>query len=236
MVEKMSTEQEQGSGNKEQGSGNKEQGSGNKEQGSGNKRRRSRRRYFKRGRRNAQDKAAAEGGKDGAPAADGKKQDSSSGKQQGGKKQDTAAGDQQSGEKYSRSKSKRNQRARRRRRDRSRRPSQETNSSTAALKEIDFDYVRPESVFIYTHVSRPDQRDSYEFRAETFGGTGRRLEDFDIDLSLLFPDKTDEAEIAVKTDEAEGALDSNEAEGVLDSNEQISDHGDETTVDPDHVY
>ena len=55
---------------------------------------------------------------------------------------------------------------------------------------LELDYAPPESVFIYTHVLRPEQRDSYSFRSEISSGTGRTLADFDIDLSLLFPDES----------------------------------------------
>jgi hypothetical protein len=51
------------------------------------------------------------------------------------------------------------------------------------------DYQPPARVFIYTHVLRPDSRDSYEFRAEHFSKVGRRLEDYEIDLSKLFSDE-----------------------------------------------
>jgi hypothetical protein len=55
------------------------------------------------------------------------------------------------------------------------------------------DYAPPTSVFIYTHVSRPGGRDSYEFRSEHFSKVGRHLEDYEIDLSLLYPDQNGEA-------------------------------------------
>lgn len=48
------------------------------------------------------------------------------------------------------------------------------------------DYQPPTDVFIYTHITRPGSRDSYEFRAEHFSKVGRRLEDYNIDLSVLF--------------------------------------------------
>lgn len=51
------------------------------------------------------------------------------------------------------------------------------------------DYRPPEDVFIYTHITRPGSRDSYEFRAEHFSKVGRRLEDYAIDLSSLYPDE-----------------------------------------------
>jgi hypothetical protein len=50
------------------------------------------------------------------------------------------------------------------------------------------DYQPPVATFIYTHVSRPSNRDSYEFRAEHFSKVGRRLEDYEIDLSQLYAD------------------------------------------------
>ncbi len=87
-------------------------------------------------------------------------------------------------------KAERDQRTRRRRR----RPRSRQNGAALEPKVIapptliEDDYVPPKSIFIYTHVVRPDQRDSYEFRAEHFGKSGRRLEDFDIDLSILFPE------------------------------------------------
>lgn len=41
-------------------------------------------------------------------------------------------------------------------------------------------------VVVYTHVIRPDVRDSYEFRSEHFSKVTRRLEDFKIDLTPFF--------------------------------------------------
>ncbi|MFN8488661.1 MAG: hypothetical protein U0350_13760 [Caldilineaceae bacterium] len=92
-------------------------------------------------------------------------------------------------------KAERDQRTRRRRR----RPRSRQNGAALEPKviapptPIEDDYVPPKSIFIYTHVVRPDQRDSYEFRAEHFGKSGRRLEDFDIDLSILFPEDNPQA-------------------------------------------
>ena len=77
---------------------------------------------------------------------------------------------------------------RRRRRTRSRNsaaanpPETTTNESIVNLE----DYIPPQGLFIYTHVARPGSRDSYEFRAEHFSSIGRRLEDYEIDLSKLF--------------------------------------------------
>lgn len=80
---------------------------------------------------------------------------------------------------------------RRRKRTRSRSVEAVTRSAPPPAESITnlSDYRPPEQVFIYTHVSRPGSRDSYEFRAEHFSKVGRRLEDYDIDLSSLYPDQ-----------------------------------------------
>jgi hypothetical protein len=46
--------------------------------------------------------------------------------------------------------------------------------------------------FVYTHVLRPASRDSFEFRTEHFSKVTRKMEDFHIDLSPLYPDGGDE--------------------------------------------
>ena len=46
--------------------------------------------------------------------------------------------------------------------------------------------------FVYTHVLRPSMRDNFEFRTEHFSKVTRKLEDFDIDLSPLYPEGGDE--------------------------------------------
>jgi hypothetical protein len=77
---------------------------------------------------------------------------------------------------------------RRRRRTRSR------NTTTVTPQEVTTresivnleDYKPPQGLFVYTHIARPGNRDSYEFRAEHFSKIGRRLEDYEIDLSKLF--------------------------------------------------
>jgi len=76
---------------------------------------------------------------------------------------------------------------RRRRRNKSR--SQSTTPRTEQLNtfvELDASYSAPSAVFIYTHVVRPDTRESYEFRSERFSKVGRTIEEFDIDVSSLF--------------------------------------------------
>lgn len=60
--------------------------------------------------------------------------------------------------------------------------------SESTLDAIAHDYVAPQSVFIYTHVSRPANQGLNEYRADHFTKVGRRLEDFSIDLSILFGD------------------------------------------------
>ena len=73
---------------------------------------------------------------------------------------------------------------RRRRRNRSSKrstPKRDENQTTLKI-----DYVAPESVFIYTHVSRMDLRDSgYEYRPDHFSHSVRQLEDFRIDISSI---------------------------------------------------
>ncbi|CAN5448963.1 hypothetical protein BH10CHL1_BH10CHL1_38630 [soil metagenome] len=77
---------------------------------------------------------------------------------------------------------------RRRRRPRSRQGIGPEQKNMAPITPLADNYVPPASIFIYTHVVRPDQRDNYEFRADHFSKVSRRLEDFDLDLSKLFPE------------------------------------------------
>jgi hypothetical protein len=66
------------------------------------------------------------------------------------------------------------------------------------------DYRPPTSVFIYTHVSHPGSGwDNYEFRAEHFTKGGRTLEDFDIDLSKLYPEWAKDSSLAVESNHDE---------------------------------
>lgn len=76
---------------------------------------------------------------------------------------------------------------RRRRRSRSDRPEETLSVRESALTAIDQDYKPPKEVFVYTYVLRPGAPAGHEFRAEHFSRVGRRLEDFEIDLSPLFP-------------------------------------------------
>lgn len=77
----------------------------------------------------------------------------------------------------------RQRKARRKARSRQR-ASEEARTQLAA--EVDVEYVPPKSIFIYTHSAHPEMRDSYEFRPEHFSKVGRRIEDFQIDISSLF--------------------------------------------------
>lgn len=76
---------------------------------------------------------------------------------------------------------------RRRRRSRNERPEDTPVVRESTLAAIDQEYKPPKSVFVYTYVLRPGAPSSHEFRAEHFSRVGRRLEDFDIDLSPIFP-------------------------------------------------
>ncbi len=77
----------------------------------------------------------------------------------------------------------RQRKARRKARSRQR-ASEEARTQLTA--EVDVEYVPPKSIFIYTHSAHPEMRDSYEFRPEHFSKVGRRIEDFQIDISSLF--------------------------------------------------
>ncbi len=76
---------------------------------------------------------------------------------------------------------------RRRRRSRSERPEETPVVRESTLAAIDQEYKPPKSVFVYTYVLRPGAPSGYEFRGEHFSRVGRRLEDFEIDLSPIFP-------------------------------------------------
>ena len=101
-------------------------------------------------------------------------------------KREGSSGDQ----KKSRSNQKRRSSSQRNRRRR-RRSRSSGYTGPSIVQEIDTNYVPPESVYVYTHVLRPDQRDNYAFRSELAHGTGRTLDDFRIDLSLIFSEGGD---------------------------------------------
>jgi hypothetical protein len=81
--------------------------------------------------------------------------------------------------------------SRRRRRSRVRSaPSVIPRAETPEESIVDLDdYAPPASVFVYSYILRPDMRDSYEFRAEHFSGVGRKLEDYQLDVSVLFSEE-----------------------------------------------
>jgi hypothetical protein len=91
-------------------------------------------------------------------------------------------GDKKQSEKQRVNERARSQRRRRRNRSSKRStPKRDENQTTLKI-----DYVAPESVFIYTHVSRMDLRDSgYEYRPDHFSHSARQLEDFRIDISSI---------------------------------------------------
>lgn len=76
---------------------------------------------------------------------------------------------------------------RRRRRSRTDRGDETPVVQESILAAIDHEYKPPQSVFVYTYVLRPGAPAPHEFRPEHFSRVGRRLEDFDIDLSPIFP-------------------------------------------------
>ena len=78
---------------------------------------------------------------------------------------------------------------RRRRRSRSDRVETVPGVQESILATIDHEYTPPKAVFVYTYVLRPGAPSSHEFRPEHFSRVGRRLEDFEIDLSPLFRDE-----------------------------------------------
>jgi len=132
--------------------------------GSKNQRRKGRRRYFRR--RKADDEQSSE-----------EKKDQPQGKSKKG--------------------ADRNERARkeRRRRNKRRRPRSSRKkeySGPSIIDEIKKSYTPPDSVFIYTHVLRKEQRDvAYEYRSEHFSHVGRSMADFRINLTSLYDDILD---------------------------------------------
>jgi hypothetical protein len=73
---------------------------------------------------------------------------------------------------------------RKRRRSRARRG--EFRPETPLSIEKDQEYIAPKSVYVYTHVARPSSRESYEFRSEHFSRVGHTLDDYQVDLTLIF--------------------------------------------------
>ena len=85
------------------------------------------------------------------------------------------------------------QRSRRRRRRRKSRPNEEEQTTKGTIAKTDaLDAKLPESIFVYTHVLRSSELDTYGFRPDPFLNSSRVLADFRIDLSPLFPDDNTE--------------------------------------------
>jgi len=83
----------------------------------------------------------------------------------------------------------RRERSERRRRRRAKAERQEYAGPVTPEPQVDdLNFQPPASVFIYTHVIRPAASGGYEFRSDPFSKISRRLEDFHIDLSVLFPE------------------------------------------------
>jgi len=80
-----------------------------------------------------------------------------------------------------------------RRKARSRQRAAEEQRASAGT-ETEVEYIPPLSVFIYTHTTHPEMRDSYEFRPEHFSRSGRRIEAFHTDISSLFVEGSGSAE------------------------------------------
>ncbi len=186
---------------------NRPQGEGNRGGGDSNKG--GRRRYFRRRKRKDDDGAAAPAkerpaapaasSSAGAPAAAGSSASSGPSRRTGPRNNRPAKDERgrSSGNSSSNSNNSNNNNSNRPRRRR-RRSRQEQVDSVATVREstldaIAHDYVAPQSVFIYTHVSRPANQGMSEYRAEHFTKAGRRLEDFSIDLSVLFGDNRQKA-------------------------------------------
>jgi hypothetical protein len=94
------------------------------------------------------------------------------------------------------SNSTRSSRRRRRRRRRSRgKGSSNQRQQQVAAKDM-LDAKLPESIFVYTHVVRSSELDTYGFRSDPFMNRSRSLDDFRIDLSPIFPDAEEDGEAA----------------------------------------
>jgi hypothetical protein len=83
----------------------------------------------------------------------------------------------------------RNRNVRKRRRSRSRRSDGAAGVggvSAAAGAQQEIDYTAPDSVYVYEHLLRPSSGSNYEFRSEHLSKVGRTLEDYSLDLSIVF--------------------------------------------------
>ena len=127
-----------------------------------------------------------------------------------------------------RSNAQRNRRRRRRSRSKS-----SGHSGPSIIQEIDRSYVPPESVFVYTHMLRPDQRDNFTFRSELASGTGRTLDDFRIDLSLIFPEDGDPIPqtAARSVERATAQYREERAQGLHEFDDELEEEAVETDTD-----
>ena len=167
---------------------------------SGN-RKRGRRRYFRRKKSNQADAPSKESAQQGA------KPDAKQTKERRSKRADSSESKSGSGR----------SRRRKRTRTRSNRETQSRSRKTI-MQEIDESYKAPEAVFIYTHVLRPDSRDSYEFRSDHFANITRKLDDFRIDLSPVL-DRPPKLEPGVM---AQALLDQFGEDGWGESDEDVA--------------
>lgn len=76
-------------------------------------------------------------------------------------------------------------RSRRRRRRRGERSDTVESRNESVIVSSALDYSAPQSVFVYTYVSRGDTSERYESKVEHFSSIGRKIEDYGIDLSNL---------------------------------------------------
>jgi hypothetical protein len=122
-------------------------------------------------------------------------------------------------------KSVRDNRERRRRRRMRAKQRGQSETPTPVVEDVLKDLPPLVPAFVYTHVLRPSVRDSFEFRTEHFSKVTRKMEDFHIDLSPLYPDGGDEIKGVAympPTDERSKADDS-----------EADDEDDELYDDPD---
>lgn len=117
----------------------------------------------------------------------------------------------------------RDRRRRRRMRAKQRGPG---DTPTPVVEDILKDLPPLVPAFVYTHVLRPSMRDNFEFRTEHFSKVTRKLEDFDIDLSPLYPEGGDEIKgvaYIAPADRIQFIDDDDEEDEGLDAAERLED-------------
>jgi hypothetical protein len=124
----------------------------------------------------------------------------------------------------------RERRRRRRMRARQRGPNE---TAAPVVEDVLKDLPPLVPAFVYTHVLRPAMRDSFEFRTEHFSKVTRRLEDFHIDLSPLYPDGGDEIKGVAYIAPADRIefTDDDEEEGIDDPDWDAAESGDAARLD-----